>query len=114
MPTRDRVKQQEAWNRWYQANKAKHHERVRATEKKRRDKVRQLVREYKGDRGCSRCPEHRPACLDFHHVGDDKEFNVADALRNGYGIPRIMAEIAKCEVICANCHRVQHANAEDS
>ena len=57
--------------------------------------------------GCS-CGENRPAALDFHHL-EDKSFNITHAVRRGMGIERINKEIAKCVVMCANCHRVAHS-----
>ncbi|ACH62143.1 hypothetical protein MYRNA_144 [Mycobacterium phage Myrna] len=45
--------------------------------------------------------------MDWDHIGDDKEFDVGKAVRIGYGKKRILAEIAKCELVCANCHRLR-------
>lgn len=58
--------------------------------------------------GCARCSETFWACLEYHHVSDDKEFTLADAFHRNYGMPRILAEIAKCILLCANCHRKEH------
>ncbi len=55
---------------------------------------------------CNRCPEKDPRCLDFHHIDHaTKSFCVSAAPNCGYSRERILEEIAKCEVICANCHR---------
>ncbi|CCV12969.1 hypothetical protein MESS4_510136 [Mesorhizobium sp. STM 4661] len=54
------------------------------------------------------CGEDHPGCLDFHHVTDDKEVNVGDAVRLGWSIKRLMTEINKCVVMCSNCHRKHH------
>ena len=43
--------------------------------------------------------------LEFDHVGDDKVANVSSLARRSAAWERIEAEIAKCEVRCANCHR---------
>ena len=58
---------------------------------------------------CKLCPETHPACLDFHHRdGTRKEFNIGVA--NGtVSLKRIMKEVAKCDILCANCHRKLHA-----
>lgn len=47
--------------------------------------------------------------MDLDHVRGVKEFKVSEAVHHAYGIrmERLMAEIAKCEVVCANCHRVR-------
>lgn len=58
------------------------------------------------DCGYSRCP----AALEFHHRdASTKEFGVG-----GFdGSPhRLLAEIQKCDLLCANCHRVRHAGSD--
>jgi hypothetical protein len=59
---------------------------------------------------CSRCPENDPVCLDFHHR-DEKEVTVAATVKKGWSKERILVEIAKCDVLCSNCHRKLHASA---
>jgi hypothetical protein len=56
-------------------------------------------------------PETDPLVLDFDHLGD-KRFNISQALpdRNWAAI---LAEIEKCEVVCANCHRRRTARRGD-
>jgi len=61
---------------------------------------------------CGRCGEDHPACIQFHHTDPTtKERSVADAISRGWGRARILAEIRKCEVICANCHVKEHARS---
>lgn len=45
--------------------------------------------------------------LDFHHMGD-KKFDVANVVHGRVGLERIKEEVAKCVMLCANCHRVLH------
>jgi hypothetical protein len=54
---------------------------------------------------CVDCGETDPIILEFDHITNDKHFNISDATRHGYGMKKLIAEIAKCEVRCANCHR---------
>lgn len=72
-----------------------------------------LIAEAKAH-GCSRCPESDASCLDFHHIDPEtKDFNICDIYQNGPKDPEIVAaEIAKCEVICGNCHRKHHASRD--
>ncbi|MCR4274594.1 MAG: hypothetical protein NUW02_00890 [Candidatus Campbellbacteria bacterium] len=68
----------------------------------------QLILEYKQQKGCSRCGVGDPRVLDFHHKnGKDKLFTVG-TFRRAVGLSRIKSEINKCEVVCANCHRILH------
>ena len=54
---------------------------------------------------CARCGENHPATLQFHHCDPQKkDFNLSEAVREGYSIKRIKKEVAKCTVLCANCH----------
>lgn len=54
---------------------------------------------------CIDCGETNPIILEFDHVTGDKQFNISNVAREGYGMKRLKDEIAKCEVRCANCHR---------
>jgi hypothetical protein len=58
--------------------------------------------------GCSRCPEHRPSCLDYHHVLPALKIRaISDFVRCGLSFKKLKAEIKKCILLCANCHRVE-------
>ena len=57
---------------------------------------------------CSDCGQRFPLCvMDFDHVRGNKLFSLGHA--NGKGITEEMvyAEIAKCDLVCANCHRIR-------
>jgi hypothetical protein len=45
-----------------------------------------------------------PAVLEFDHVGP-KTMEVGKLVREAYRLERVVAEIANCELVCANCHR---------
>lgn len=60
---------------------------------------------------CVRCGFDNPAALDFHHRDSTtKEFSISKAYAKGIGLDRIKKEIAKCDILCANCHRIEHCN----
>lgn len=54
---------------------------------------------------CVDCNESDPIVLDFDHVKDQKISSVTKLVEDGYSWKRILEEIKKCEVRCANCHR---------
>lgn len=61
---------------------------------------------------CTECGESRPACLDFHHVDpSQKEETIGRAWRR-WGKERTLKEIAKCIVLCRNCHACFHWGAK--
>lgn len=79
-----------------------------------RARVREILVEAKSD-PCVDCGGSFPAAvMDFHHRGDrQKTVRLADwSRRVGWGaraIERLRVELEACEVICANCHRLRHA-----
>ncbi|MBI2323399.1 MAG: hypothetical protein HYU87_00315 [Chloroflexi bacterium] len=78
---------------------------------RRRLKARAVA--YMGD-ACSGCGRAgRQAIFDFHHCDpSEKEFGITSD-----GIPRrwerIVAELVKCVMLCANCHREVHAGVRE-
>ena len=75
--------------------------------RKKRNRV--FVQEYKRNNPCIRCGESDPCCLDFHHLDKSSKFaNLAEMAGRGFGLNKIIAEILKCVILCANCHRKQH------
>lgn len=60
----------------------------------------------KKTKSCQDCGNDDFRVLEFHHRGD-KKFNVGDSVRLGLAKAKILAEIAKCDILCANCHRIE-------
>lgn len=85
-------------------------ERQRQTKVARRHGIVDWFVELKTAIVCARCGESHPGCLQFHHADPKaKEVSVSDAVRRAWSRKRILAELAKCEVLCANCHAKHHA-----
>jgi hypothetical protein len=60
---------------------------------------------------CSDCGVRYPSfVMDLDHVRGKKLFHVAQGVVTAYKIQTILDEIAKCEVVCANCHRIRTHN----
>lgn len=54
---------------------------------------------------CRRCGEDFPSvAMDFHHTRGDKSRNVSQMAH--YKWENIKEELRKCEILCANCHRI--------
>ena len=67
--------------------------------------------EFKLDRGCADCGycEH-PDALEFDHVRGEKR-DILSRLKNyAKNEAELLDEIAKCDVVCANCHRIRTAS----
>jgi len=74
-----------------------------------RAEKRQYVQEKKVAVGCTSCGEKHPACLEWHHTGEQqKEDSLARLIDANRPYAVLDAEMAKCVVLCSNCHRKQH------
>lgn len=91
-------------NDHYQKNRVKRLEQISSANKKTRLANLDRLSEYKAEQSCADCNERNPVVLEFDHLRDKVEC-VSIMARNGYRWDRILAEMGKCEVVCANCHR---------
>jgi hypothetical protein len=67
-----------------------------------------FYRDVKACRSCENCGYSNPLALDFHHIDPaTKEGNLAKSSYK-WSRKRLLQEIAKCQVLCANCHRIEH------
>lgn len=77
---------------------------------KRRKLINYLwVLDYLKSHSCVDCGEKDPVILEFDHVRGKKDFNISQVLHRGVSLSTIQAEIKKCDVRCANCHRKRTA-----
>jgi hypothetical protein len=96
--------------RWHYRNVERNTERTL----QRRARLRSWANERKREEGCRSCGEDDPGCLDFHHrTAAEKRMALTEMITHGYGRETLRAEIAKCDVLCANCHRIEHAGPQD-
>lgn len=75
---------------------------------------RRFVDSVKVTAGCADCGyDAHPEALDFDHLpGQEKGFALAAGPRKPMHL--VVAEIEKCEVVCANCHRIRTANRRNA
>ena|ERR1700733_8396270 len=104
MAGRDINKKRSRDRAWYQRNK---HKRL-AYKNTIRERNRKFINDYKAKMGCLRCGENNPIVLDYHHRDpSEKDIEVA-LLITHTSLEKIIDEIKKCDVYCANHHRVVH------
>ena len=91
-------------DRHYQDNKAYYFEKAKKADRKRE----KYFRELKDGKFCVDCGTKYPYyVLQYDHL-DGKEFNISDAVyRRGLGKQKILNEIARCDIVCANCHAIR-------
>ena len=110
MAYKNKEDQAAASRRHYEKNRAKIIERSKHGGRRSRARNKEFIKDYLKDKKCTDCGLTDPRILEFDHVRGEKTANVADLSRRGYGIKAIEDEIAKCEVRCANCHRIKTHN----
>src|SRR6267378_1148821 len=96
---------------YYAAHREKELERVRSRQRETVEFLRSLR--------CVPCADCRgqfpPYVMDFDHRGDaPKDFWILQRA-GAVSRERLMNELAKCDIVCANCHRARtHARALES
>ena len=105
--TRCKVCQRQYNRNYYINNKEAEVKRAVKNTKERRKRLRDLVNNIKIN--CNRCNETHIATLQFHHTDPvTKEICIAEAVHRGWSDRKLLQEINKCEILCANCHAKEH------
>lgn len=68
-----------------------------------RNAIRQYIWHYLSEHNCIDCGESDPIVLEFDHRSD-KVKDVASTMYS-HSLQKVIDEIEKCDVRCANCHR---------
>lgn len=77
-----------------------------AAQKRHRIKVRAQLFEFLSTKSCVDCGEKDPVVLEFDHRETENKFKIVAKMLSGhYSWRSVLAEISKCEIRCANCHR---------
>lgn len=101
-----RICQNRVSKQHYQDNKADYVKR----KTERQVVIRNFLINYKTGKSCTDCGIIYPHyVLEFDHLRD-KVFELAYAVARGYSLDVIRNEIAKCELVCANCHKTRTFN----
>lgn len=82
--------------------------RLRSRNEQRRAELIEVVRRAKS-KPCADCGLEYPYyVMDLDHVRGSKSFTISTLVtRSSVTLQRLEAEIAKCEVVCSNCHRIR-------
>lgn len=80
--------------------------RLRERNKERHRRAMEALLDYLSDKQCVDCGCDDPQVLEFDHLRD-KRADVSVMVGAGLAWRTILEEIGKCEVVCANCHRVR-------
>lgn len=95
---------------YYEANKKEIAAKMKVYHKVLRDERNLILFQYKGSK-CKHCALSETDHLevyDYHHVDPTtKLHNIGNILEGP--LDRLMTEVDKCLLLCANCHRKEHA-----
>lgn len=109
----------EASREYYKKNREsllkKDREKYRKNASRMRERHKELLRKrlqwyesLKTQLSCVKCGESHPACLHFHHRDSKQKLGTIGAMVRSLSREQVEKEIAKCDVLCANCHAKIH------
>jgi hypothetical protein len=101
----------ECFRAYFRVRGDKHRRQSRAAQERRLATRRTFLFRYLREHPCVDCGEQDLRVLDCDHVETRRHY-VADLLRQCASIDALRSEIARCEVVCANCHRRRTARRE--
>ena len=85
----------------YHANKEQYYERVRA----KKAKIKAYLSELKEKTPCTDCGQsYRYYVMQFDHRDPSKKSRNMATIHNAGSWKLMFAELAKCDVVCSNCH----------
>lgn len=103
--SRCRQCQKEYYKNYYDTT-PKEKQRLLNSNKLQKKKTKEYVDSLKENKPCADCGvSYPPYVMDFDHVGS-KTMNISK-MRQVNGRDTIDKEISKCELVCANCHRIR-------
>lgn len=106
MAHKDRNERNTYARKWYAANKERHLKLIYKNRKKYVKEIRKIIEIAKA-KPCADCGMQYHTCvMDFDHIKGEKLFNIGQTATK-FGVETLFEEIAKCEVVCANCHRIR-------
>lgn len=104
MPYKDENEQKAAQRKHYEERKEIYAQRL--IDKRKRNK--EYVQNIKANSKCVKCGFDHPAALQFHHTDPSVKDNTISHGQQHWGLERLQQEIDKCEILCANCHAIEH------
>lgn len=88
----------------YKDNKQKYVDRAGRYKKVRKTQHYDALRDYVSKFPCVDCGETDYVVLQFDHVRGVKEAGISEMVSGGWAWDKIIRELEKCDVRCANCH----------
>lgn len=100
--------------RYYAENTDKCKDLAKKNRQQQRVNLREYVEKIKTN-PCHDCGRIYPTpVMEFDHVREEKIDNISSMVSRGVTLEILREEIAKCDLVCANCHRIRTMNRVDS
>ena len=104
------LKRRASYAQHYQKYGQAYRERARERKRQYKAKLRKKLFDYLSDKYCASCGESDIRTLEFDHlVPIEKSFSISKGLTYGKRWEVLEKEIAKCQILCANCHKIRTA-----
>lgn len=95
-------------NAHYRQNTAYYVRKAAVRKERNRKAARKLSKELRSRSPCPDCERTYPwYVMQFDHIRGEKHDNVANLVSAGRELHTIKTEIAKCQIVCANCHAIR-------
>ena len=92
---------------WYLRNKQKTRERTNFKRIKAKNHVNNIKKNFK----CIKCGYSNFRALVFHHRNRKiKNYTITKMVHSGFSLDKIDKEITNCDILCINCHFIEHYN----
>ncbi|SRR5258705_1947561 len=101
------MNKKEYFKKWWIKHKHLHRNRIKTRNIKNRKEIKQKIAEYLLNHPCVDCGNSDIRVLEFDHVRGKKFKAISMMVSLSYSWITILKEIAKCEIRCANCHRIK-------
>ena len=88
----------------YKNNREYYLKKATINRKRGQARLREFLFTYKKEHPCVDCGESDPIVLEFDHI-ENKVDGLARMATRALKLSTIIAEISKCDVVCANCHK---------
>jgi L-lysine 2,3-aminomutase len=112
LPFKDPAKRKAYHRAYSKKHYAENKEHYIEKSRKHKQATRDWIRSLKEGRICSQCGEDDPIVLDFHHPNPNEKGGTVANIAHRWSRKRILQEIEKCDVMCANCHRRHHFHGD--
>ncbi|MCW6550346.1 hypothetical protein NFB56_16025 [Yersinia ruckeri] len=81
---------------------------ARKCQLKRTEENKKWIDDYKMSKGCVNCGyKQHASALDFDHIDRESKSFTIGSRTGGLSKKRLAIEMKKCQILCANCHRIK-------